>query len=62
MMKKEALINWLQHFRSGVSFKHTSEFPMLRRAIACFMACLFVCIFQRPLTAQEQGLQLWAPE
>ena len=54
-MKKEVLINWLQHFRSRVLFKHTSGVPMLRRAFACFTACLFVGIVQHPLAAQEKS-------
>ena len=54
-MKKEVLINWLQHFRSRVSFKHTSGVPMLRRVFTCFTACLFVGIVQHPLAAQEKS-------
>ena len=60
-MKKEVLINWLQHFRSRVSFKYTSGVPMLRRAFACFMVCLFVGIFQRPLAAQEKSKEAGPP-
>ena len=53
-MKNESLINLFQHFRSWVLFKHTSRVFILRRTIACFVACLFVCIFQRTLAAQEK--------
>jgi peptidoglycan/xylan/chitin deacetylase (PgdA/CDA1 family) len=60
-MKKEALINWFQHFRFQILFKHTSGFPMLRSALACLMACLFVGIVQFPLAAQEKPKESGPP-
>lgn len=52
------MIDWLQHSRLWVSFKHVSGCPMLRRAIICFTACLFVVIVQRPIAAQEKPKEL----
>jgi len=53
-MINESLVKWLQFFRSRVFFKRISADLILRCAFACFAACLFVCILQRPLAAQER--------
>ena len=53
-MRNKFFIKWLQHFYSWVMFKDTSRGFLLRRTIACIMACLFVGIFQGKLVAQEK--------
>jgi peptidoglycan/xylan/chitin deacetylase (PgdA/CDA1 family) len=53
-MKREILINWLLHCRFQVSFKHNSGVFMLRSALVCFTACLFVIMAQRPLASQDK--------
>ena len=53
-MKKEALIDWVEYIQSRVSFRRISIIPILRRTFVCCVICLFVCIFQQPLAAQEK--------
>ena len=53
-MINESFINGFEFFRFRILFTRISGDLILRCAFACFTACLFVCILQRPAAAQER--------